>query len=502
MPRRAHRLSPARSAFPESPTARSLESRADELTALVRRCQDHDREAASLDQLRQAGARLRDRAREAEDLAARKRREGENGRAAWTTWKSIRSCPEALQPETAQQFFAAVERIRDNLTALDTIDAEIATLGEEIDALTVRIQEAFRAADLSPSPETTLPEDAIALLQERLEGDEELRSQRETLTQQLESTRSSFARAEQELGAATDTVKSVLAEAGASDEPTCRARIGVARRRAELKRSLMDAERRLRSRLGTDAHAEEIRTALRSGDRQGWEARKQECKAALAALQPAHDQAVRYHQSELDALEALERECDVVALATEREAILAEIREAVSEWRRVGIAQALVQATLRRYEVERQPAVLVRAAAAFSRVTAGRYVRLAAREGGLDVIASSGGRLDTAALSRGAAEELYLCLRVALASEFARLSVSLPIIMDDVLVNFDPMRAARAGEVLVEAARDQQVLLLTCHPETVALLTGLAPTTRIVEIPPQGPTAGTAEAVGNLGSSD
>ena len=57
-----------------------------------------------------------------------------------------------------------------------------------------------------------------------------------------------------------------------------------------------------------------------------------------------------------------------------------------------------------------------------------------------------------ALLSRGSIEQLYLCLRIGLAETFAERAEALPIIFDDVLVNFDPARAASVAEVLAETA--------------------------------------------------
>ena len=41
--------------------------------------------------------------------------------------------------------------------------------------------------------------------------------------------------------------------------------------------------------------------------------------------------------------------------------------------------------------------------------------------------------------------------------------------MDDVLVNFDPTRAASAAEGILEMARNRQVLYFTCHPHAVEM---------------------------------
>ena len=72
--------------------------------------------------------------------------------------------------------------------------------------------------------------------------------------------------------------------------------------------------------------------------------------------------------------------------------------------------------------------------------------------------------MDASSLSRGTVEQLYLCLRLGLAETFAERAESLPIILDDVLVNFDPGRAASVAEALADTAERHQVLFFTCHP--------------------------------------
>jgi len=62
---------------------------------------------------------------------------------------------------------------------------------------------------------------------------------------------------------------------------------------------------------------------------------------------------------------------------------------------------------------------------------------------------------------------VFLALRLALIRDLGRHDVSLPIVMDDALVNFDDVRARSAARVLVEfiaeQAADRQMLVLTCH---------------------------------------
>ncbi|EIP99303.1 hypothetical protein OpiT1DRAFT_03817 [Opitutaceae bacterium TAV1] len=67
-------------------------------------------------------------------------------------------------------------------------------------------------------------------------------------------------------------------------------------------------------------------------------------------------------------------------------------------------------------------------------------------------------------LSQGAKEQLLLCLRLAVAQELATEEPQV-LILDDVLVNTDPVRQDRILDVLGTQADRLQILILTCHPD-------------------------------------
>ena len=67
-------------------------------------------------------------------------------------------------------------------------------------------------------------------------------------------------------------------------------------------------------------------------------------------------------------------------------------------------------------------------------------------------------------LSRGTREAVYISLRLALASSFARRGALLPLVFDDVLVNLDADRVRAAAGLFRDFAKDgQQILMFTCH---------------------------------------
>ena len=475
--------------FAAIPEPDELEVKAQQLDNQIRARQERDREATGVEQLRLRAETAKGVATNASAVVDHAQRVRDETRAGWAAWKVANGCPESLRPDTAQQFFTSVERLRERVAQLDGMDADIARVTAELQVFSQAVHDLTERTDAVSGSDTQLAEDTLEGLRDRAEADATLRVEQARVGRELEQASIALSRSERTVRTANDVVASLLAEAEATNERDCRVRIETSRQRATLKNTIRDAEHRVQARLGVGTQADAIRAELASGDLQGWEARKQECKGVLARSQPAHEDALRRHQTALEALSALERESDVVTLATEREGVIGEIREALVEWRRLAIAQALMQDTLRRYELERQPAVLTRAGASFSRITEGRYTQLVTREDGIDVLGADGSRLDAALLSRGTAEQLYLCLRLALAAEFGRLAVPLPLVMDDVLVNFDPARARLSAQVLLDATPEHQMLLFTCHPETVDVFVALEPNVRVITIDRQMPGA-------------
>lgn len=65
-------------------------------------------------------------------------------------------------------------------------------------------------------------------------------------------------------------------------------------------------------------------------------------------------------------------------------------------------------------------------------------------------------------LSGGTLDLLYLAVRLAVCELALPEGEKCPLILDDVLVNFDPMREKQAVKLLTEIAKERQVILFTC----------------------------------------
>jgi uncharacterized protein YhaN len=164
-----------------------------------------------------------------------------------------------------------------------------------------------------------------------------------------------------------------------------------------------------------------------------------------------------------------------------QETILARIDEAAEQWAVITLCRALLDETRKVYETERQPEVLRQASSFFSLMTERKYIRvIAPLDGGeIQVERADGTRLAPQLLSRGTAEQLYLSMRLALVREYANHVEALPVVFDDIFVNFDPERSRTSLQALGELCSTHQVLLFTCHPHLVKQVEEVVPEAQI-----------------------
>ena len=143
-----------------------------------------------------------------------------------------------------------------------------------------------------------------------------------------------------------------------------------------------------------------------------------------------------------------------------------QITEAIKQWRTLAVTIRLLDEIRGTYERERQPQTLFEASELLREMTGGRYRRVwtPLGEETLYVDDADGNTLDVSWLSRGTREQLFIAIRLALTAAFFKHGTSLPMILDDVLVNFDTQRAKAAARLLKTVADSgRQVFLFTCH---------------------------------------
>jgi uncharacterized protein YhaN len=158
-----------------------------------------------------------------------------------------------------------------------------------------------------------------------------------------------------------------------------------------------------------------------------------------------------------------------------------QLAEAMERWQVLAVTHRLLESIHRTYEADHQPETLRDASIYLKELTLGHYTRVwTPLEGDILRVDDSGGQtLDVERLSAGTREQLFLALRLALVGAFGRRGAHMPLVLDDVLVNFDESRVEAAARVLKRfAAQGYQVLMFTCHDHIARIFANLGVSVR------------------------
>lgn len=165
---------------------------------------------------------------------------------------------------------------------------------------------------------------------------------------------------------------------------------------------------------------------------------------------------------------------------------LARVREGAERWSRVKLAAALLSREIERYREEHQAPVLASSSLLFSRLTLGAFAGIKAGFDEKDrpclrcVRADGATEVDVAGLSDGTRDQLYLSLRLASLLRRAEVRETMPLVLDDVLIQIDDQRASAALGVLAEVSHRMQVLFFTHHARLVELARARVPPSDLV----------------------
>ena len=162
------------------------------------------------------------------------------------------------------------------------------------------------------------------------------------------------------------------------------------------------------------------------------------------------------------------------AAARQQEAA-AGMAEAAERYLRLKTAARLLQWSMERFRQTRQGPMLARASEIFQALTLGSFSRLLVDADSHDSprlvsIRTDGNKpVEVPGLSEGTRDQLYLALRLAALDQQASQGSRMPLIADDLFINFDDRRTEAGLQVLGEVSRRMQVILLTHHDHLVPL---------------------------------
>lgn len=145
----------------------------------------------------------------------------------------------------------------------------------------------------------------------------------------------------------------------------------------------------------------------------------------------------------------------------------ARISELSADYTTSRIASAILAQVIDTYQKRNQGPLIDLASRRYAAITAGRYsgvvVDYDEDQQILKAVRADGERLTMKELSTGRRDQLFLALRLAAIEGHIEKGEPLPIIIDDILIQFDDAAAAATFKVLADLSQLTQVLFLTHH---------------------------------------
>ena len=420
--------------------------------------------------LRDAKNLLDQRTRRRNESAAaveRARTELQSANDDWKEWLAARGLRREFSPDRIDLLRALIERGRGSQNGVIEWESRTAAIQKDIDEFIALVHPVAASLNIEfdPAAAATVADDLIdmhALAAEKSRA-------RNNAEKDLDSARADLQDRRQRLDKTEKDISDLLAAAGAQDPEEFRQLAEHHAERQQTEESIENALDRLQRISGPGAALDTLQTELAQSNADTIDDAIRRSEQDLKEIDDPISSLLNEQGAIRNSLDGLLSEEDSSRLRADRHRLLEEMRHHAREWTVLTLAENLLREAQAKFERERQPDVIRHSEKFFRDITGGRYQTVFSPLGAseIHVTDSTDAPKQPAQLSRGAREQLFLSLRFGLIRELGERAERLPVIVDEVLVNFDPQRALRAANAFVELSQSNQVLVFTCHPSVV-----------------------------------
>jgi uncharacterized protein YhaN len=162
------------------------------------------------------------------------------------------------------------------------------------------------------------------------------------------------------------------------------------------------------------------------------------------------------------------------------QAVIVKIRDHVDEYVRLQLGIKLLNKTIDDYREKNQTPILKQASIIFSELTLHAFNGLRVDYNDQDKMVLMGVRnnndaIPATAMSTGTRDQLFLALRLSAITHQLQANEPVPVILDDILIEFDDERAKATLKILGELSVKTQILFFTHHEHLVDLAKAVMP---------------------------
>ncbi len=454
-----HRESPTGDEPPETRLAAAEE----ELAALQRLLPLEDERRSAEEELAEAAEGVA-------DIEA----QVESARRQWREGLAAAGLPRDVTPKQVRALLDRWDHLADHRRRQNRNQEELEQRRRELEGLTQRIAHLVDDVGLSGAGEA--PADQLAALVAALEGQQSRLGERHALRQKMRRLAIRLKRLGRSLRRLRRRRLALLRRAGAKSGSELRRRAAELARRDTLRRQRQGIDAEIAAALGTNYREEDVAALLAEQRPEQLARRRDAARDRLAAVETQLAAAFESRGQLQHELRQLAEDRRPAELHLEQATAETRLEAAIFRWQTLSVVARLLEGIRAGYERDRQPETLREASGYLAQFTQGRYQRVWTPLGREGLLVDDDRRqaVPVDLLSRGAREQLLICLRMALVDWYARRGVDLPMVLDDVLVNFDADRARAAAAALRDfAAAGRQVFVFTCHEHIAELFADL-----------------------------
>lgn len=323
----------------------------------------------------------------------------------------------------------------------------------------------------APDLYTLSPDLALQSLNKRLQAAEQKLVYREQLAKQLREEEQIIKQAELEIADAEQELAQLMQTAQVHDLTALKLAEQKSQEYLSLGEQLREIEDRL---LQTGTTLEQLAAEIQETEIDSLDSKIENLAAEIERLKAEKDTKLTEFGKTEARYEEFCRGTNTAALeAREKaESLLAVIKDQGAEYLKLRAALVLLKKAIERYRDQNQGPIINATAKIFAKLTLGSFVRLRidtdARGRTIVLgVRANGEEVPVTGMSDGTRDQLYLALRLAAIEHHLTQNEPLPLICDDLLVNFDDERSLAALKILADLAGKTQVIFFTHHSKII-----------------------------------
>ena len=403
----------------------------------------------------------------------------------WRKWLTERDLPDVLTPLAMSDYLGQVKTGKERLLNSETMVERIAAINTDISEYSSLLIPMAEKHDIELDIEdnNSLLNVAELLLNE-LNSERDKNSKKDQKLSDLKKSERNFVKRSQNLETTNQSIESLLEEASTDTIDEYRNRAEALSKKNQLESRLRELELILQTSSGPGEKYKTFVSELSQTSIEEIDSKLLEITDQISEIDAAYTQAVEEGAQANQLIDQLIDEDKLSSLQIEKTQLQEQLRENITLWTKLWLASDLLRKGRDKFQSERQPGVIKEAEAFLKTITSGRYKGMYAPIGGdeLTVIDKSDFNKKPDQLSRGTKEQVFLSLRFGLIKEYGESIDSLPVIVDEVLVNFDPERAVRSCSAFAQLSDTNQIIVFTCHPEMVDSFKSVSTDVQVIPI--------------------